>query len=70
MTWLSQNINLALELVDQDQPSTESFRSRADILRDEESLRRKNMEEEIANDPLLKEAERIFNTKVDRVVLN
>jgi DNA polymerase-3 subunit gamma/tau len=49
--------------------ATEEFISRADIKEKSAESDQQDLIEAIKNDPMLKEAEKIFNTKVDKVIL-
>ncbi len=59
-------IELSIELIEQE----ESFSSMADEQAKEKALADEQKRESILQNPLIKEAESIFNTKVDKVVLN
>lgn len=61
-----KNIQLELKEVG----SSENFVSTADIREQEEQSTMKDKVEQFKNNPLLKEAEKIFNAKVDKVILD
>ncbi len=59
--------NITLEL--KEVSSGEKFVSTAEIREQQEQVNIQDKMEEFRNNPLLKEAEKIFNSKVDKVIL-
>ncbi len=65
-----EKIHLNLQLVEKEKAIEENFKSKAEIKAEQEQRERDNQKEKIATDPLIKHAESIFNTKIDRIQLN
>lgn len=66
----TDNIHLNLILVEKEKAQEENFRSKAEIKAEKEQQEKDNKRDQLATDPLIKHAESIFNTKIDRIHLN
>lgn len=62
-------INFKIEIVD-GQDSNIEFHSKAELKAIEEDKKSKEQEDKLANNPVIKHAEKIFGSKVDRINLN
>lgn len=65
-----QEIDLKLELVEKEKAQETQFKSKFDINIENENIEKAHMRKEIEEDEMLKVAGSLFNTKIDKIVLN
>ncbi|EQC43506.1 DNA polymerase III subunit gamma/tau [Bacteriovorax sp. Seq25_V] len=63
-------IDLKIQLVGKEEAEEQQFKSKIEIKYEAEQERLKQMETNLVNDPVIKHAETIFNSKVDKITLN
>ena len=64
------NIELRLTLVDEVRQKESNFLSKAEMKKEKENNFIEEKRQGFLNDPIIKEAEQLFNTKVDKVIMN
>jgi len=65
-----EKVNLMLDLVDKEQAEKTDFKSKFEIKVKEEEIENQNKETEIANHDMIKHAEDIFGTAIDKIILS
>lgn len=65
-----EEIDLKFELVEKEKAQETQFKSRFDINIENENIEKANMRKEIEEDKMLKMAGSMFDTKIDKIVLN
>ncbi|WP_419168945.1 DNA polymerase III subunit gamma/tau [Halobacteriovorax sp.] len=65
-----EEIDLKLELVEREKAQETQFKSKFDINIENENIEKANMRKQIEEDEMLKVAGSLFNTKIDKIVLN
>lgn len=66
----NEKVNLTLDLVDKAEAEKTSFKSKFEIKVKEEEIENQNKENEIANHDMIKHAEDIFGSSIDKIILN
>ena len=66
----SNNITLQFEIMDEDMAKEANFKSIVDIEVDKEIAHRDEQRERILNNKFIKSAEELFDSKIDKIVLN
>ncbi len=66
----SSKIELKVQLVGIEEAQEQQFKSKIEIKYEAEQVRLKEMESDLVNDPVIKHAETIFSSKVDKITLN
>ncbi|OUR92990.1 DNA polymerase III, subunit gamma and tau [Halobacteriovorax marinus] len=64
-----EKINLQLEMVEEEKAIESDFKSKAQIKQFEEEKVEAGKKEELLANPLIKQAEEIFNSKIDKVII-
>ncbi len=67
---LVEDIQIDISLMDDAEKAKSNFQSKAEIQEQEYQSSMEQRKEKMANNPLVKEAEKVFNTKVDKVIIN
>jgi DNA polymerase-3 subunit gamma/tau len=64
-----EKFNLNFQLLSEEQKKDKNFRSKVEIDDETRRQRLKEREQSILNDPFVKEAEKLFNAKIDKIIL-
>lgn len=62
-----EKVSLSLELIQSEKAAEQNFMSRAEVADQNREQKRQAKEKELLNDPIIQEAQRLFNTNVDKV---
>lgn len=64
-----EKLSLNMQLLSEEEKKDKNFRSKVEIDEEARKKRLKEREESILNDPFVKEAEKLFNAKIDKIIL-
>lgn len=64
-----EKINFKTQLLSEEEKKEKSFKTKAELDDEARSLREEERRQMILNDPFVKEAEKLFNSRVDKIIL-
>ena len=66
----NKKITLNMTLLDQEEIKSMEFKTKVEIIEEAEEKKIESLKDDLINNDMVKKAEKLFNTKVDKIILN